>query len=1027
MMSVIHVIQFELFIQTGYSLNGSLIDIQSLVKKAKEVGLKSLGIADFNNMYGALKFTEACLNEGIKPTIGLQTNLLLQSEQMIPILLYAENNVGYHNLLEISSYVQRENGNIPFDHLTELSEGLWLVLLSTSGPLYAHMMEGRIEEVSDLYHLLKKKIKRTYLGIDSSDFNVEFKIAPELKNIGDTFLAHQVTLLSKDDLEASMILKKILKDEHPSKDGFFKKDEIPYYLKSSSELSEQYQAYPEAIKNTEEFLSIQEVTIELGKSHLPTYPTKNGYEAEPYLRALAFKGLERRLQSKKTFKVTKSMYVERLEYELNIIHEMMYDDYFLIVWDFVLYAKKKKILVGPGRGSAAGSLVSYCLGIVDIDPLDFDLYFERFLNPERITMPDIDMDFPDNRREEVIEYVVEKYGKDHVTSIITFGTFQGKSAIRDTARILGLNESVISEVTSYIAETDNSIDSFEQSNPQKYQNLMNNLEMKRLFDIAKKLVGLPRHTSTHAAGIIITKDPITTYTAVQPGLMNMYQTQFEASDLEKLGLLKIDFLGLRNLTTIQNVLDSIEAQTGESIDIYKIDLEDSKTYKLLQDVSSLGVFQLESQGMMSLMRKMQIKTFEDISTCIALFRPGPMESIPSFIARREGKESVSYLAKELEPILSSTEGIIIYQEQIMKIANEFAGYSLGEADVLRRAVSKKKESVLVSERQKFINKCNELGRDEQIANQIYDYIVKFANYGFNKSHSVVYSLVAYWMAYLKANYPTYFMATLLDASIGSQTATSDYIKECRKLGIKILPPTINQSKKYYGREGRDLRYPLLGIKNIGGIVADRLTDSFGDKPYQDFIDFMRRSKDVNSRVVESLILVGMFDEFGLTKQTLIENMKQITAYVNLPTLENQASFVYIPYPEYEYGELQKAEKDLIGFNLRYHPLNQYTDKIEQEKLDSVTDILMKSNEFVNFVAYIDKVRLIKTKHGDTMAFIVLEDAYSSIEAVVFPKDYEKFSEKVVAYQIAEIVGKLEERNNQLQVLVKSIKLWEEKE
>ncbi|MGD9909538.1 MAG: DNA polymerase III subunit alpha [Candidatus Izemoplasmatales bacterium] len=1019
-------IQFELFIQTGYSLNGSLIDIHRLVKKAKEVGLKSLGIADFNNMYGALKFTEACLNEGIKPILGLNTNLLLQSEQMIPILLYAENNIGYHNLLEISSYVQQENGRIPLEHLVSLSEGVWLVLLSTSGLIYAHMMEGRVEEVSDLYHQLKKKVKRTYLGIDTTDINVEFKIAPELKNIGDTFLVHQVSLLSKDDLEASLILKKILKDEHPSKDGFFETDEIPYYLRSSDELTKQYQAYPEAIKNAEELISLQDVTIELGKIHLPTYPTKNGYEAEEYLRALAFKGLERRLQSKKKCKVSKASYIERLEYELNIIHEMKYDDYFLIVWDFVLYAKKKKILVGPGRGSAAGSLVSYCLGIVDIDPLDFDLYFERFLNPERITMPDIDMDFPDNRREEVIEYVVDKYGKDHVTSIITFGTFQGKSAIRDTARILGLNESVISEVTSYIAETDNSIDSFEQSNPQKYQNLMNNLEMKRLFDIAKKLVGLPRHTSTHAAGIIITKDPITSYTAIQPGLLNMYQTQFEASDLEKLGLLKIDFLGLRNLTTIQNVLDSIEAQTGESIDIYKIDLEDSKTYKLLQDVSSLGVFQLESQGMMSLMRRMQIKTFEDISTCIALFRPGPMESIPSFIARREGKESVTYLAKELEPILSSTEGIIIYQEQIMKIANEYAGYSLGEADVLRRAVSKKKESVLLSERQKFISKCNELGRDEQIANQIYDYIVKFANYGFNKSHSVVYSLVAYWMAYLKANYPTYFMATLLDASIGSQTATSDYIKECRKLGIKILPPTINQSKKYYGREGANLRYPLLGIKNIGGIVADRLVDSFKDTPYQDFIDFMKRTKDVNSRVVESLILVGMFDEFGLTKQTLIENMKQIIAYVNLPTLENQASFVYIPYPEYEYGALQKAEKDLIGFNLRYHPLNQFSDRIEKEKLISVTDILMKSNEFVNFVAYIDKVRLIKTKHGETMAFIVLEDAYSSIEAVVFPKDYEKFSEKVVAYQIAEIVGKLEERNNQLQVLVKSIKLWEEK-
>jgi len=1018
-------IQFELFIQTGYSLNGSLIDIQNLVKKAKQYGFKSLGIADNNNMYGALKFYEECKKEDIQPILGLQTSLLLNTEQLIPILLYAENNQGYHNLLEISSFVQINQGSISLEKISEYSDGLWLILLPTSGLLYQLLMQGQVEEVSDYYHQIKKKIKRTYFGIDNTDFNVEVKISPELKNLGEVFLTHQVSLLSKGDLEASLILKKILKDEQPSKNGFFESDEVAYYLKNTEELSLQYQAYPEAIDNAQELINLQDITIELGKIYLPTYPTKDHHDADEYLRALAFKGLERRLASKKSFKVSKAVYVERLEYELSIIHKMRYDDYFLIVWDFVLYAKKKKILVGPGRGSAAGSLVSYCLGIVDIDPLDFDLYFERFLNPERITMPDIDMDFPDNKREEVIEYVVKKYGKDHVTSIITFGTFQGKSALRDTARILGLNESVISEVTSYIAETDNSIDSFEESNPTKYHNLMNNQEMKHLFEVAKKLVGLPRHTSTHAAGIIITKDPITTYTAVQPGLLNMYQTQFEASDLEKLGLLKIDFLGLRNLTTIQNVLDTIESQTGESIDIYKIDLEDQKTYKLLQDVSSLGVFQLESQGMMSLMRRMQIKTFEDISTCIALFRPGPMESIPSFIARREGKESVSYLAKELEPILSSTEGIIIYQEQIMKIANEYAGYSLGEADVLRRAVSKKKESILVSEREKFIFKCKELGRDENIANQIYDYIVKFANYGFNKSHSVVYSLVAYWMAYLKANYPTYFMATLLDASIGSQTATADYIKECRKLGIRILPPTINQSKKYYGRENSDLRYPLLGIKNIGGIVADRLVESFAARPYLDFIDFMRRAKDINSRVVESLIMVGMFDEFGITKQTLIENMKQITSYVNLPTLENMASFVYITYPEYDYSVLQKAEKDLIGFNLRYHPLNKFSTKIDKDHLLTVSDILTRSNEFVDFVAYIDKIRLIKTKHGDTMAFLVLEDAYSSIEAVVFPKDYEKFSEKVIAYQIAEIVGKLEERNNQLQVLIKSIKIWEE--
>ncbi len=1019
-------INFDLFIQTGYSLNGSLIDIDHLVKKAKLNGFQTLGIADHNNMYGAIKFYEACHKEGIKPIIGLSTSLLIGDNEQIPILLYAMNYQGYLNLIQIASHLRIENKVIDINVLKTFEAGIKTVFITSYGSFPRLISEDKITEAISLFHYLSTQLDHPFLGLETTDFTVEMNVAPRLSEIGDTIIIHPVMIENSEDLYASKVLRTILNEQHTLDNGLFMSDDTKLYFRSSLELTDLYKMYPEAVKNTDKFISEINLTIDFDQRYIPVYPTKNGYLAVDYLRALSIKGLEKRLASKKKLKLSKKEYLLRLDYELKIIHEMAYDDYFLIVWDFVLFAKKRNILVGPGRGSAAGSLVAYVLGIVDIDPLDFDLYFERFLNPERITMPDIDMDFPDNKRDEVIQYVVNKYGKDHVTSIITFGTFQGKSALRDSAKVLGISELVISEITSYIAETDNSIASFEELHPQQYLNLMNNPEIKNLFEVSKKLVGLPRHTSTHAAGIIITDKPITEYTAIQPGLQSMYQTQYEASDLEKLGLLKIDFLGLRNLSTIQNVLDLIKSNTGEEIDIYKIDLEDHKTFELLQDVSTLGVFQLESSGMMSLLRKMQIKSFEEISTCIALFRPGPMESIPLYLQRRSKSEPVSYLAEELIPILESTEGIIIYQEQIMKIANVFAGYSLGEADVLRRAVSKKKESILIEERKKFIRKCKENNHDETTSNLIYDYIVKFANYGFNKSHSVVYSLVAYWMAYLKANYPAYFMSTLLDASIGSSKATSGYIKECRKLNIKILPPSINLSRKYYKRSGNDLIYPLLGIKNIGGIVADKLEENFNNQPYSNFIDFMRRAKDINVRVVESMIMTGMFDEFHQTKQTLIENLKQVSAYASLTQLSDSETFVYREYQEYDYPTLQAAEKDLIGFNLRYHPMNQYLKEIEKYRLFTVSDILESINEYVEFIGYLDKIKIIKTKNHDEMAFLSFEDPFSAVEAILFPKDYQFISKKLQLHQIYRITGKLDSRNNQMQVVIKSMRIWEGK-
>jgi len=1009
-------IQNNLFIQTGYSFNGSLFTVEKLVQLSKNKGYKGLGIADFNNMYGAIKFYELCKKENMNPLIGIQTLMNIDESQHIPMLIFCFNNIGYQTLLAITSLLNTTSNSLEFDSFSFNTEGLSFVMITTYGPFYNLLLSEQDEIAFSIYRKMKTKLPELYLGIDSNDLFYEMKILPRLANIGKTILCNYVIYENQEDKEASQLLRKVLKEQgNLDQDGMFDETDAFYDLKEINTLTNQYCSHEEAVLTMNHLFDKNELDLDFSHRYFPKY-TGVSYESGAYLNALSFEGLRRRLKSRKSNEHSFEDYHQRLLFELDVIHSMNYDDYFLIVWDFVLYAKKSKILVGPGRGSAAGSLVAYCLGITDIDPLMYDLYFERFLNPQRISMPDIDMDFPDIKRDQVIQYVKEKYGKTHVTSIVTFGTFQGKSALRDVARVLGMPETLISEISSYIADSDNSIETFIQDHQKRYDNLMKSEELKQLFEVARKYVGLPRHISTHAAGVIISDQEITKYCPIQNGINDMYQTQYEASDLEKIGLLKIDFLGLRNLTTIQNIIQNISDTTHEDIDVYKIPLNDKKTIKLFQDVSTLGIFQFESSGMMNLLRKMQIQHFDDISLALALFRPGPMENIPLFLNRRFHKEKTTYLDPVLEPILKGTEGIMIYQEQIMRVARDYAGYTLGEADVLRRAVSKKKESILLEEREKFIQKSRLLHRDDKISNLIYDDIVKFANYGFNKSHSVVYSLVAYWMAYLKANYSSFFMSTLLDASIGSKSATSDYIKECRKLGINVLPPDINHSHKFYTKMNDDLVFPLLGIKNLGSIIVDRLEQERSAQNYRSFIDFMRRNKGINSKVIESMIMVGMFDGFSQTKQTLIQNLHQVIAYIGLPLTHDDSQFVYIDYPEYDYVYLQKSEKELLGLNLRYHPLNQYDELILKQHLYTVSDI-QEEMRYVRLIAWIDQFKAIKTKNNKMMAFLTLEDSLSSMDAVVFPTQYSIYQSKLMKNQCAIFEGKIELRNNQLQMTI----------
>jgi len=1018
---VISLIDFDLYIQTGYSFNGSLIGIDALVENAKKQGFRTLGIADRGRLYGALKFHQACKNAGIKPVIGMYVEATAEIFRDLPLLLLAKNDIGYRNLVKISSQLSNDKDHVQLGNLKENSNGVICVIMADAGEVHRAVAGGDFSFANQIIRLIEENCRELYLGLDLNDFETETQVASELVNLYKTVIMNKVLYMSKEDIVASRVLKAILKESSLEESDLLTEAEAVYDFKSPARLDKMYGDYRKSINNTNIMISEINLEFEYGHLYLPKYPVPDGHKAAKYLRALAEKGLEKRLESKKTKTKNKDIYRERLAHELKIIEGMGYEDYFLIVWDIVLYAKKAGILVGPGRGSSAGSLVAYVLGIVDVDPLDFDLYFERFLNPERITMPDIDLDFPDDKRDEVIRYVSEKYGKDHVSNIVAFGTFQGKSALREAGRVLGTKPVIIDEVTKYISETDNSIVTFKHDNSEKYDYLMKTPEIKMLFDIAEKIADLPKHISTHAAGIIISEAPITDHVPVQPGLLDLYQTQYEAIDLEKLGLLKIDFLGIRNLTIIRRVLEAVKENIGKTIDIYKLPLDDVKTFALLREVRTIGIFQLESRGMMNLLGKMNIHEFEDISTCIALFRPGPMENIPSYLRRLNNQEKIDYIDPELEPILKSTKGIIVYQEQIMQIAHVYAGYSLGEADVLRRAVSKKKEETLVAERTKFLDKCRRMNRDETVSNRIYDYIVKFANYGFNKSHSVAYSLVAYWMAYLKANYPGYFMSVLMDSAAGSQGATLEYIQECRKLGIKILPPRINKSRKYYQMEKEGMRYPYLGIRNIGSVVADRLDQLQEEGEYKSFADFVIRAKDINVRVIESMIMAGVFDDFGLTKQTMMMNLKQIMMLGSMNQSLENLGFVYVEYPEYDRDYLASMEKELIGFNLSFHPLAKYRDGFRREGISLLSEATLREKQETTFAALLRKIKVITTKNQEEMAFLEFEDMFVSLEAILFPRDYRNYKNTLEKGGIYIVRGKIELRNNVQQMVIESMK------
>lgn len=1033
-MSFVH-----LQVQSAFSLLSSTASVEQLVKGAKEKGFTMLALTDYNVMHGAVTFYKQCLKHEMKPIIGLTVDVQseITSNMAFPLILLAKNQVGFQNLMKISSVVQtKSKEGIPLKWLRHYAAGLFAISPGDAGEIESYLLEDNDEQAARCAELYKHIFGADsfFLSLQNHNVPTETSLLNKLVSLGNshsvqTVVTNNVRYLQQSDSFAHECLLAIKNGEKLHDDDRERLGTDQYYLKTSAEMVELFADFPEALENTWRIAEECNVMVELHKQKLPKYPTLEGETAEGLLEKLCMKGLSERYSS-----ATKE-HKERLRYELSVIEKMKFADYFLIVWDFMRFSREQHILTGPGRGSAAGSLVSYVLYITDVDPLKYDLLFERFLNPERITMPDIDIDFPDHRRDEVIEYVANKYGEAHVAQIVTFGTLAAKAALRDVGRAFGLNTKELEGLSRAVpSQLGISLkDAYAQS--ERLRAFVNESPTnQRLFETAVKLEGLPRHTSTHAAGVVISEEPLVNTVPISEGSQSVYLTQYAMDDLEEVGLLKMDFLGLRNLTLIESIIDLIKKRVRVNFDIKTIPLDDKDTFLMLSRGETTGVFQLESEGMRHVLRRLKPTNFEDIVAVNALYRPGPMENIPMFIDRKHGKEHISYLHEDLKPILENTYGIIVYQEQIMQIASTMAGFSLGEADLLRRAVGKKKKEILDKERQHFVEGAMTKGYESSIANEVYDLIVKFANYGFNRSHAVAYSVIAYQLAYLKANYPVYFMAALLSSSIGNESKIAQYIKECREMGIQVLPPSINKSGYTFLVENHAIRYSLTAIKGIGVAALKGLFSARKSKKFSDLFDFCIRvsAKSVNRKALESLIHSGSFDEFGEDRAVLLASLDVALDHAQLvnPDDSQQGDLFtddefflkpkYVTVDPIRAEDKLRQEKEALGLYLSDHPVSIYEKEAKLEQTMAISYISTKIRN-VRVLVYITELKKIRTKKGETMAFLTVSDQSGDMESVVFPTVLKRYSMLLQQGNIVIVDGKIEERNGAKQLIISSAK------
>lgn len=1009
-----------LYVQTEYSILQSACKIKPLIEKLKEQQLHSCAIVDEGTMYGTIKFYQECNKNNIKPVIGLKVKYHY-NDKTNNLVLLAINNFGYQNLMKISSRLQLTNNNIDFEYLQKTTIGLIAILPYEESLVQKYLERNDAKNAIQTLELLKEIYSDFYIGLgiksitNSNFIDNYFKL---LKNYNYQFVAlPKVSFINESDYDAYTTLKAI-KNNGVFVEGI--ENDKNNYLHDVKSVETIYYNHYDMLENTSKIANMCNVQIEFGKYQLPLY--ESGLDSFAYLKELCSIGLEKRMQNFE-YSYDKRKYYDRLNYELNVINEMGFSDYFLIVYDYVKYAKKNNIFVGPGRGSAPASLVAYSLGITEIDPLYYNLLFERFLNKERLSMPDIDIDFPDDRRDEVIRYVGKKYGKNRVAHILTFGTFKIRQAINDCARVFKLNDVKTKEiykhlqaVNTYKVYDNPSLKTLiEASND--LQLLMNNYEdINKVLTIACKIQDIPRNISTHAAGIVITKFDLVNYTPLDEGLDEIYQTQYEAKDLEALGLLKMDFLGLKNLTNIAKTIELIRKDIPD-FTLPKNE-NDYDTYKMMREGDLTGVFQLESAGMRKVIMQLKTSTFDDITHALALYRPGPMDIIPSFIRRKFNEEKVEYPHKDLEPILKETYGMIVYQDQIMLIACKFAGYTLGRADILRRAVSKKKKEVLEQERINFVESSVNRGYSSDTANMIYDYIVKFADYGFNKAHSVAYAKIAYLTAYLKCHYFAYYMSTLMTSFMGSSSEMLEYTKEATKKNVEVLNPNIKLSTDEFEVINGKIYFPLSIIKGLGEIKTKQCIEERTKAKFKGYEDFVERTKDFLAiSLLENIIYSGALDDFGLTKKAMIENLKSIIDRSNYGFIKDMIKTDYTD-EEFSYGILQEKELEVIGINIKYNFYQQFASFYSKYNLVKIANL--SENKEARTIGTVKRVRETKTKNNETMAFVEITDDTSNIEIVLFPMIYQQIG-KLQNGMILMISGKTQKRMT-LQIIVDRFKI-----
>ncbi len=1034
----------HLHVHTEYSLLDGSNKIEEYVSRVKELGMDSAAITDHGAMYGCIDFYKAAKAAGIRPILGCEVYVAPgsrfdrdvgdQEDKYYHLVLLAENNTGYANLMKVVSRGFVEGfyykPRVDMELLEKYHEGLIALSACLAGEVPRYLVRGMYEDAKAAALRHEKIFGKGNYFLELQDHGISEQqlVNQQLMRLHqetgiDLVATNDVHYTYAEDATAHDILLCIQTAKKLEDEDRMRYEGGQYYVKSPEEMARLFPYALEALENTHKIAMRCNVEIEFGVTKLPKFDVPEGYTSWEYLNKLCKEGLERSYQP-----VTPEL-KERLRYELDTIANMGYVDYFLIVWDFIRYARDHDIMVGPGRGSAAGSLVSYTLGITQLDPIKYSLLFERFLNPERVSMPDIDIDFCFERRQEVIDYVVEKYGKDRVVQIVTFGTMAARNVLRDVGRVLGMPYSQVDAVAKMIPVEQNKPLTIEQAlkrNPEFSRIYEDDPEIRNLVDMAKRLEGLPRHTSMHAAGVVISQKEVDEYVPLSKASDGSITTQFTMTTLEELGLLKMDFLGLRTLTVIQDTVRLVEKNTGVFLDMDRIDYNDAQVLASIGTGKTEGVFQLESAGMKNFMKELKPQSLEDIIAGVALYRPGPMDFIPQYIRGKNNAAMVTYDCPQLRPILESTYGCIVYQEQVMQIVRDLGGYTMGRSDLLRRAMSKKKISVMEKERQNFvygnedegIPGCIKKGIDEKTAHRIYDEMIDFAKYAFNKSHAAAYAVVAYQTAYLKYYYPVQYMAALMTSVIDFPTKVSGYILHCRQIGIDILPPDINRGDSRFSVDGNGIRYGLSAIKSVGrSVIDDIVKERELGGPYTTLNNFLSRmsGKEVNKRVVENLIRSGAMDCLeGNRKQKLLvyqrvmdsvqqEKKNSMAGQLSLLDIvgeEEKKDYVIQlpPVEEYEKEALLAFEKEVLGIYISGHPLEKYTQMLARNATAVTTDFLPDEDTGLPRLADGSKVtvggmitnRTIKyTKTNQVMAFITVEDLVGTVEVIVFPKTYER--------------------------------------